>query len=94
MSRILAKTLSRTVSRRCCAANNSIINTTSTSTPMMNSMKKPTLLRQSIRRNMTKDIQCAALNEVNSLRLVSIFKGPETSLNRGWDSGIDDDDGG
>ena len=62
---------------------------------MKMNMKSPSpLLRQNIRRNISNDIRCAALNEVNSLRLLSIFSGPEANLPRGWDDGIEDDDGG
>jgi hypothetical protein len=81
-SRIFARSVGRTMSRN---GSMSKVNTSSASS---------CCLRQSIRRTISKDLRSAAVNEVNSLRLVAVITGPEANIPRGWDDGIEDDDGG
>ncbi len=56
------------------------------------SLKSPLLY--TIRQNTTKSLRFASMNELISTRLNASIRGAETSIPRGWDDGIDDDDGG
>ena len=38
--------------------------------------------------------RCALASEVSSLRFSAVVSGPEAGIPRGWDEGVDDDDGG
>lgn len=38
--------------------------------------------------------RCALASEVSSLRFSMVVSGPEAGIPRGWDEGVDDDDGG
>jgi len=48
----------------------------------------------SMHRNATQTFRLAVMNELNSFRIIACIRGPEMSLPRGWDDGLDDDDGG
>ena len=38
--------------------------------------------------------RAALATEISSLRFSAMVSGPEASIPRGWDEGVDDDDGG
>jgi hypothetical protein len=38
--------------------------------------------------------RAALATEISSLRFSAVVSGPEASIPRGWDEGVDDDDGG
>lgn len=38
--------------------------------------------------------RCALVSEISSLRFSAMVAGPEAGIPRGWDEGVDDDDGG
>lgn len=43
---------------------------------------------------MAATTRCALATEFSSLRFSALVSGPEAGVPRGWDEGIDDDDGG
>jgi len=46
------------------------------------------------RQCMTNATRSALATEISSLRFSAIVSGPEAGMPRGWDEGVDDDDGG
>ncbi len=56
--------------------------------------KRGNPLRQFVQRNVANDARYALLNEVASLRTIGLMRRSDENIPRGWDDGMDDDDGG